>query len=210
MCFLAAFLREIGAELLKMLGPPGMSVPGAAWGSERSCHCFFSSQKDSASAWASLFWPCLFWFLLVQGQNCSHGSGKSKQRCCHLAAALGRGCYLQGWDPISAQPVKFLLPYSWHHLFTLLKATGTSTNLLTAESHGHIFSWCQIQCWCHVPGTSLSARAGSCWKLWSLLAFTGFSRFTQHLTQTSLTPQWKQILNKRLFFFFFFTSQKFF
>lgn len=186
MCFLAAFLREISAELLKTLGPPGMSVPGTAWGSGRSFPCCsFSAQEDSAGAWASVFWPCLFWFLLMQGQNCSPGSGQSKQRCCHLAAALGRRCCPQGWDPISAQRVKFLLPYPWHHLFALLKATGTSANLLTAESHGHIFSQCQIQCWCPVPGTRLSARAGSCWKHWSLLAFIGFSRFTQQLTQTS-------------------------
>lgn len=110
MCFLAAFLREISAELLKTLGTPGMSVPGPAWGSGRSFHCFFWAQKDSAGAWPSLFWPCLFWFLLMQGQNCSPRSGQSKQRCCHLAAALGRRCCLQGWDPISAQRVKFLLP----------------------------------------------------------------------------------------------------
>lgn len=200
MCFLAAFLREISAELLKTLGPPGMSVPGPAQGSGQSSCCCFSAQKDSAGAWASLFWPCLFWFLLMHGQNCSPGSGKSEQRCCCLATALGRRCCPQDWDPVSAQRVKFLLPYPCHHLFALLKATGTSTNLLTAESHGHIFSQCQIQCWCHVPGTDLSARTGSRWKHWSLLALTGFNGFTQLLTQTSLTPQWKQIFNKQIFF----------
>lgn len=68
------------------------------------------------------------------------------------------------------------------------------------------FSQCQTLCWCHVPGTHLSARAGSHWQHWPLLAFNGFSRFTQQLTQASLTPQWKQILNKQGFFSF----QKFF
>lgn len=199
---LAAFPREKSDELLKTLGPPGMSVPRPARVSGGSSHCCFSAHKGSTGAWASLFWPCLFWFLWMQGQNCSPWPGKNEQRCCRLATAFGR-CCPQGWDPISAQWVKFLLPYPWHLLFALLKAKGTSTNLLKAESHGHIFSQCQTLCWCHVPGTHLSARAGS---LCPLLACTGFSRFTQQLTQASLTPQWKQILNK----LFFFSFQKFF
>lgn len=182
MYFLAAFLREISAELLKTLGPLG-------WASQELHGEKFSLLLFSTEGFSRCFSLCFlalpFLVSFAARSELLPWVRQSKQRCCPLAAALGRRCCPQGWDPISAQRVKFLLPYPWHHLFALLKATGTSANLLTAESHGHIFSQCQIQCRCHVPGTHLSARAGSCWKHWSLLAFTGFYRFNQQLTQTS-------------------------
>lgn len=178
-----------------------MSVPGPTQGSGGSSHCCFLAQKDSAGAWTSLFWPCLFWFLLMQGQNCFPESGKSEQRGAaawpeHLAGDIVR----RAETPFlpsklnSSCPIRdtICLPSwkPWEH-----QQICWQQNLMAT-----FFSQCQIQCWCHVPRTHLSARAGSCWKHWSLLAFTGFSRFTQQLTQTSLTPQWKQIFNKQLFF----------
>lgn len=86
-------------------------------------------------------------------------------------------------------------------LFALPQARGTSTNLLTAESHGHIFYLCQIRPWCNVPGTPSWTRGGSHLKHWSLLlAFTGLDLHDSYIRPLWLPSERRLLINSTWFF----------
>lgn len=114
----------------RLLGPPGMNVPGPVrgHGGGSRCRCCpaadFSAQRHSAGAWASCFGLAFFGSLWCKVRTAPLGQEKGEQRHCRLAVAPGRGRCPQGQDlllpPISAQWVKSLLPYAWHHLFPCL------------------------------------------------------------------------------------------
>lgn len=182
MFFLAAFLREISAELLKILGPPGMSVPAPAWDSGRSFHCFFPAQKDSAGAWASLFCLAFFGFFRWRSELVPW-IRKKRAEVLPLAEDV-----VQGWDPISAQRVKFLLPYPWHHLFALLKAMGTSINLLQHNLMAK-FSVGAV-CLGHTCQSGL-APANSTGHCWPSLALAGLLNINSDFSGSSVTADFK-------------------
>lgn len=190
--------QRSSAEPWEATRSPWDEHPGTHGGSSCCCCCptaDFSAQRHSAGAWASFFGLAFFAFLWHKVRTAPLGQEKGEQRRCHLAVALGKGHRPRGQDLMlpsaaSAQQVKSLLPYVWHHLFPCSPSCWQQNLMAT------FFYLCQIQPWCDVPGTHLSVRGGSCVKHWSpLLAFTGFNRFTRQLNYTPLTSQWKQIFN---------------
>lgn len=216
MGFLAAFLsRDQGQSHWRLLGPPGTSVPGPVRGRGRGsgCHCCpaadFSAQRHSAGTWASFFfWPCLFWFLMPQGQNHSPGSGKRWTRRCRLAVAPGRGRCPWGQDLLLPRslPSELNLSCPMRDTICFLVCPPASQGNINKFADSGI-SWPYFS---PVPSSALVQRSQDTlvsegWlplKAWSLLpAFTGSDLHNSYIRPLWLPSERRLLINSTWFVF---------